>query len=169
MFNLSRCSVVVLVIILMLVTTAGCGPSYLSEPPSEFYDYVNSLPFPRASTQLADKLNTRPAPREICTNFNYIRLYGTNEDYVIVQTWYERDLANGERQYVRMPGEHIVTTFVLGEFAVVSIAKVSVSEAAFLGFDQEMVTNWQASFETLFILAAEHDYGDCKPHPNWPK
>lgn len=155
-------------LIVTSILLLSCGTTYLSEPPPEFYDYVSSVPTPRASTQLAEDLTRWTSPREVCTGFALFRLYGTNESFASIQTGYEHDLSDSIQRYVKMPSKSDLTTFVIGEYATVGIDRVSAGDpSALLHFDEGTLSQGQDSFNTLFIFDVEHSYGNCVPHPYW--
>jgi hypothetical protein len=155
-------------LVVTFVLLLSCGPTYLSEPPPEFYNYVSSIPTPRASTQLAEDLTRWTSPKQVCTGFALFRLYGANEDFTSIKMGYEHDLSDTIHRYVKLPSESDLTTFVIGEYETVGIDRVSVGDpSALLHFDEETLSRGQDSFKTLFVLDVEHSYGNCVPHPYW--
>ena len=156
---------------LLVALLLGCGARYLSEPPPEFYDYVESVPTPSESTLLAEDLSRWTSPREVCTGFAFRRLYGTDADYSKLLAAYEQDLKNtrekvGKWHSLMTPD---FVTFFLSDVATVNVAKSDVTDpVALLHFDEEIMRQGQSSYATLFVVDLEHRYGDCKPSPFWP-
>lgn len=157
---------------LLVALLLGCGARYLSEPPPEFYDYVESVPTPSESTLLAEDLSRSTSRREVCTNFALRQLYGTNADYDELLAAFEQDLKNTRDKVGKW---HMLTTPDLVTFVVSDVATVNLRESyatdpvALLHFDEETMREGQSIYRTLFVLDLEHAYGDCAPDPYWPK
>lgn len=156
---------------LLVALLFGCGPRYLSEPPSEFYAYISSMPTPDKATLLAEDLSRSTSRQEVCTNFALRRLYGTNTGYDELLTVYERDLRNTRERVAKW--QELTTpdlvTFIVSEVATINLRKSYASDpVALLHFDEETMRQGQSSYTTLFVLDLEHAYGECKPSPFWP-
>jgi hypothetical protein len=146
----------------------SCFPRYLDEPPKEFYRFVQEVPTPAASEQLAEDLHALPAPKQVCTLFVYSRLYGTYKPYFEVLLAYRVALEATGRRYVERRAATGITVFVLGEHGLVGMNDTSVSdEVAVRQYGETVLRVGQASFPTLFIVDIEHSYGNCDPHPWW--
>jgi len=163
----TTCGALTLLVALLL----GCGPRYFSEPPPEFYDYVDSVPTPTESALLAENLSRWTSPQEVCTGFALTRLYGTNRDYDELVAVYEQDLKStrekvARRQTLTMPN---FIVFFVSDVATVNLAKSDATDpVALLHFDEETMRQGQSMYTTLFVLDLEHRYGDCDPSPFWP-
>lgn len=148
----------------------ACGSTYLSDPPPEFIEYIESVPTPSLSVQIAEDTQRVIAPRDTCTSFVYVRLYGTNESYAAIRMGYEQLLNDAMGTYAVVPGESEHVTFVVSEVATVGLTNVvSDNPVALLYFEQETLIRAQESFATLFILDVEHSYGNCAPNPYWQR
>jgi hypothetical protein len=156
-------------LIAALVLSSGCGPTYLSVPPPDFDDYVESIPTPPDSVQLAEKINRWTSPREVCTGFANVRLYGTEQDYELLRVSFEQLLTTEKPSSISVEGESGEMTFVLSEIATVDISPAFADDpVALLDFDAVILDIASESYATLFILDVEHSYGDCAPNPLWP-
>jgi hypothetical protein len=99
----------------------SCGPRYLSEPPPEFDDYVESVPVPSGATQLSEYGFRSTSPREICTTFGIDRLYGTGEAFSDVIAAMEMSLEATATNYVKVEQDPDFITYVLGDTATVTV------------------------------------------------
>ena len=156
---------------LLLALLVSCGYRYLTEPPPEFYDYVDSVPIPSESRLLAEDLSRSTSPQEICTNFALSQLYGTNADYDELLITYEKDLKNtwekvGKWHSLLTPE---LVTFFVSDVATVNLARTDAADpVALMHFDEETLREGRSMYTALFMLTLEHAYGDCEPSPFWP-
>jgi hypothetical protein len=160
------------VLTLLVMLLLGCAARYLSEPPSEFYNYVNSVPTPNKSTLLAEDLSRWTSPQEVCTGFALRWLYGTNQPYDEVVAAYEQDLRNSREKVGKW---HTLATpdlfiFIVSDVATINLRKsYDTDPVALLHFDEYTMREGQRMYTTLFVLDLEHRYGNCDPNPLWPE
>lgn len=159
-------------LVIVGVFSIACRATYLSEPPHEFYEYIENIPTPPLSIQLAEDTQRVVAPRDAsCVSFVYTRLYGSNENYAFIRHEYEELLCSAMETCVVRPGdsEYVeFVTFVVNEMATIGLSSTTANASvASLYFNEEILIEAQETYETLFLLHIEHAYG-CSPPPYSP-
>ncbi|HQM14902.1 MAG TPA: hypothetical protein PK832_10705 [Anaerolineae bacterium] len=161
-------TVIVLGMCLLLYSLLPRGPEYLDTPPPEFHDFVAVIPTPVGAIELTTKVDRRVAPKETCTYFNHMRLYGTDIDFTSVKQDYLTQLSTWEGKWLVSYNDANSITIVFGNTSLASIfdltenlplARLTVGETAYLDAKE--------SFSTVFLVSLEHGYGNCKPIPDW--
>lgn len=144
------------------------GPEYLDMPPSEFYDFVAGIPTPVGAKELTTKIDRTIAPKETCTYFTKVHLYGTNTDFTSIKQDYLTSLSTWERKWLVSHNDTNSITIVFSETSLAEIfdltenlplARLTVSETVYLEAKE--------SFQTVFLFSLDHGYGNCKPIFDW--
>jgi len=159
-----------LVLFVAVLAQSSCGPRYLTEPPSEFDEYVESISVPAGSVLLGTYSTRWTSPEEICTGFGHDRLYGTSNAFTEVVGALDQSFDAGDRDYVKVVHDADSITYVLSDVSTLGVYHVGAADAATrLRHGAEVVAEGLEQYGTLFGLAAEHSYGKCVPHPWWPQ
>lgn len=148
----------------------GCTVRYLTAPPKEFYEFIDSVPTPEGAFELGAKTELRPAPKEVCTEIQLVRLYGAQESYRTVLNSFRDVLEEGRWSYLTLPGEDPTTTFLLDEHTYVCLYETSADDTVNQRrFGERLLRDAEQSYEALFVMGVGRSYGNCGPNPNWPQ
>lgn len=151
--------------LIIFYLSACLGPEYLDEPPIEFYELVEQIPKPHG-VEIASEIERVISPRETCTTFLFYRLYGSNEGFDVVKAAYLRDLTSWSDTWQVYKDNELALWVLLDDRALVGLAQER-SSVAKMWFDEEVVSDTEALYETTLVLSVEDAYGNCVPHPGW--